>query len=347
MKLRMRELDNIISRRNFLEVDDKVNLFINFESIMNSLTRIPDVDKKVVLERNFSNIIIAETLNLVAHYRSFFRNNGLTTRVFVYMTDVMSEKFNLNKYNPDYRSYYNQKYAYNPKYCFLGDNLKDSIIPTTQKICEYLNGVYFISAHNIEGSVTPLVIGESDKSYKNIIITQDIYELQYQYAPEYMTIYINRFKSGPVISDNIRDCLFRAFKDKNISKENEELLMNKSFFLMSLSAKGNKCRSIESIRGFGYITVLKLIQDAIDNGTIKNDTESFDLIKQAIPVEWEDEFYNNYYQMNLDSIYKDLSEKEIFSITKQLIDKFDNNALLKLNSSIFFDNQIRLQDLTM
>lgn len=343
----MRDLDNIISRRNFLEVDDKVNVFINFESIMNSLTRIPDVDKKVVLERNFSTIISAEILNLIAHYRSFFRNNGLTTRVFVYMTDVMSEKFNLNRYNPDYRSYYNQKYAYNPKYCFLADNLKDSIIPTTQKICEYLNGVYFINAYDIEGSVVPKVIANSDTSYKNIMITSDIYELQYQYEKEFMTIYINRFKSAPVISDNIKDCLFRVFKDKNISDENKELLMNKSFFLMALSAKGNKCRSIESIRGYGYITVLKLIKDAIDSGIIKNDTESFDLIKQAIPIEWEDEFYNNYYQMNIDSIYKDLSEKEKFSITKQLVDKFDNNALLKLNSSIFFDNQIRLQDLTM
>lgn len=348
MKIRLRDLDNIISRRNFLDMDDKVNLFINFESIMNNLTKIKDIDKKVVLERNFVNLIIPEILNVAAHYRAFFRSNGLETRVFIYMTDVMSDKFlPQEEFIPDYRSYYIQKYRFNPKYCFLGDNLRDSIIPTTQTICEYLNGVYFISAHNMEGSLVPMIIADTNHGYKNIIITSDVYDLQYQFNNNFMTIYINRNKSMPIISDDIRDCMIKVFKDKNITDENKDIMMNKSIFLTALSAVGNKCRSIESIRGYGYITVLNLIRDAIDNGRLKADTKSFEMIKDILPYDFVEEFYNNYSCLDIEENYKSLCKNDIFNITTQMVDKYDNNALIQLNNTRFYDNQIRLEDLTM
>ena len=94
MKIRYSDYDSSIDSLHFLTPGDKVNVFINLESVMSNLSCIKDVDKKLILERNFPIILSSEALNLCAHYKKFFRGNGLNTRVFLYYTDLSSNNFN-------------------------------------------------------------------------------------------------------------------------------------------------------------------------------------------------------------------------------------------------------------
>ena len=86
MKIKYATYDQSLDELNFLQPTDKVNVFINLESILRLLSNIKDVDRKVYSCTDFNENIISNIVNLAAHYRKFFRGNNLDTRVYLYMT---------------------------------------------------------------------------------------------------------------------------------------------------------------------------------------------------------------------------------------------------------------------
>ena len=95
MKIRYADYDSSIDSLNFITPNDKVNVFISFESVLNNLSMITDLDTKLLQYRDYPTIIESETINLCAHYKRFFRGNGLDTRVFIYYTDLSSSIFKI------------------------------------------------------------------------------------------------------------------------------------------------------------------------------------------------------------------------------------------------------------
>ena len=87
MKIRYSDYDSSIDKLKFVKPDDKVNVFINLESVLTNLSMVKDIGNKLLLERQFPTILESEFINLCAHYKRFFRGNGLQTRVFLYYTD--------------------------------------------------------------------------------------------------------------------------------------------------------------------------------------------------------------------------------------------------------------------
>ena len=69
------DYDRSLDGLDFLVPTDKVNVFINLETVFNHLTMIRDIDKKILLERDFSTIITSDILNLAAHYKRYFKGN--------------------------------------------------------------------------------------------------------------------------------------------------------------------------------------------------------------------------------------------------------------------------------
>lgn len=345
MKIRYPDYDKSIESTEFLTPDDKVNIFINFESVLNNLSCIKDIDKKLILERELDVILTSNILNLAAHYKNFFRKNNLETRVFIYYTGLSSNKFINNQINEDYRSYYMMKYMNNPKFSYLGESLVNTIIPMTKKIAEFLPNVYFIDGNNIEGSLIPYIIGKMDSSYKNLIITSDIYDTQYQLIDTYLCHYIKKSFSGSLLSCNIEQTLKHIFKDK--VNEDYTIFNNKPYYLMLLSCVGDKKRSIEPIRGIGTKTVIKLINRGLDENIITDKTNTVELLKNIIAIDSQNDLVNNFNCINIEDQYNVLSKEDIFNIEKQLIDRFDNGSLLKLNATKFYNHQMMLEQLTM
>lgn len=134
LKLRYASYDESLDGTGFLLPTDKVNVFINLETVLNNLSMIKDIDKKILLDHEFPTIMISNILNLAAHYKRFFIGNGLNTRVFIYYTDTTSTKFQQTKYNDDYRSYYINKYLTNPRYSYMTELLNKTIFPDAKQL---------------------------------------------------------------------------------------------------------------------------------------------------------------------------------------------------------------------
>lgn len=346
MKLRYADYDNSIEKLNFVNRDDKVNVFINMESVLNNLSTISNIDNKLLLERNFPTILESEFINLCAHYKRFFRGNGLPTRVFLYYTDLSSSSFKNFRYNDEYRSFYINKYMLNPKFQLLGNRIVDTIIPKIQKIMEFIPDVHFINATDIEGSIVPLIIANQDKTCKNFIISTDKYETQYQLSPKRFCMhYIKRSPTGASVLNRFDKTLSYIFKE-NIDNKYVELLSNPSFYSTVIGAIGDKPRSLEPLKGIGCKSVLKCLSTAIEDNIITKDTTSIEMISKSFPEDQSELAISNYNCINIAKQYSDISDKDVFSITNQIVNRFDYNSLIKLNETVYKDYPLMLQELT-
>lgn len=347
MKIRYSDYDSSIEKLNFVTQNDKVNVFISLESVLNNLSMIKDVGNKLLLERQFPTILESEFINLCAHYKRFFKGNGLETRVFLYYTDLESSTFHNYKYNDEYRSFYINKYMNNPKFQILGKRIVDTVIPRVKKITEFIPDVHLIKGENIEGSLIPFIIAASDTSYKNFIISTDYYETQYLlYNKVFCMHYIRRSNMGSTIIYNFEKCLSELLKENSEKIDNINLLTNTSFYSLIISALGDKIRSLEPLKGIGAKTIFKYIISSISEGIITKDTTSIEMLSKIIPDNQGPEATKNYNCIDIRQQYNELSEKDKFSITNQIINRFDYNSLIKLNNEDYKDYPLMLPELT-
>ena len=348
MKLKYIDYDTSLDGLDFLTPEDKVNVFINLESVLNLISTIKDVDKKVILERpNLSKVLASNILNLGAHYKRFFRGNRLPTRVFLYMTDLTSDKFNEYNYNEDYRSYYLNKYMSNPRFMDLSDTLINDTIPMVKKIVDFIPGVYFINSKNIDGSLVPLLIANDDKEYKNLIITTDVFETQYGFYDNFVTHFLRRTPVYNSTTCTVEQFLREAYKRVLLDDE-YELFSNRAFYITMLASLGEKYRSIDSIKGIGTGTVLKQLYRAVNvDNSLSPQANTIDSIKKAFSNEIEDELEINFKSYDIEQKYKELTESQKFSILEQMVDRFDKESLITLNNTLFYEYRLMLEELTM
>jgi hypothetical protein len=349
LKLRYKDYDqSICEHTDFIHMDDKVNVFINFESVLNRLSLLQDIENKLLLERDFKIILEAEAVNLCAHYKRFFRQAGLPTRVFLYYTDLNSTEFSASKYNDEYRSFYLNKYTMNPKFQLLGGSLLKTIIPDIKKILEFIPDVHFISAHNIEGSLVPLIVAESDKTFKNFIITADMYDTQYQsFDNMFCTHIIKRMMNTTTVLDNLHKTIEYLFKDSEKNICNSEILLNPVYYTLVISTAGSKTRSIDPLKGIGYKTFLKYLASAIQNREITDTTQALESVVKTLPIDEPEQTVQNFKCMSLQEQFNDLTDDMKFSILNQIVNRFDYNSLMELNASRYVNYPLMLQELTM
>jgi hypothetical protein len=348
LKIRYADYDNDLSQLNTLNPEDKVNLFISMESIYKNISMIQDLEKKLLLYKNFKVSFIANVLNLVAHYKRFFKNNTLKPRVFIYQTDLGSDEFPEYKYNDEFRSYYLNKYNENPKYTYLTDSLKEEIIPELITYCQFIPDVYFITSKNIEGSLVPYIIGNSDSSYKNFIISTDMFESQYSGIPGYCTHLINRFSRD----DNYRFYMIKDIIQKLTVKspEDSEIITDTispyHIYCGFLATIGEKQRSIDGIAGIGIKGYTKLIRNGYSTNEIPHDVTNPEMIGKAFHnVDSMNTFVNNYYCTCVEYMYNSLTKAHIDRILNQITDRSDINSLEMINSTKFMSHPIMLEGL--
>ena len=349
MKIKYYEYGKSISAMNFVQPTDKINVFINMEAVLRYISTISHVDEKIMAERDFSTILESGAINLCAHYKRFFREEGLETRVFMYYTNLESDEFDNFKYNNEYRSFYMNKFTMNPRFKAIGEAMIDDVDPNLTTTMQFIPGINFISCIGIEGSIIPLIIANSDPTYKNFIITTDMYESQYQLLPNQFCVHIiRRSNNGTVILDNLKSSIWtllgKDYKEKGIDIS---ILTNPTFYNLVLSADGDKERSIESLKGIGRVTMLKLIHEAINRKKITPDTTSLDMVLDAIHIEKKDILENSFKCTDIFSQYKDLTEVKKHSILNQVVDRFDYNSIITLNQTKYKDYPLMLQELTM
>jgi hypothetical protein len=349
MKIKYADLDEYLTRAKFLQPTDKVNIFINMETVFKYLSMINDLEKKLVLQKNFPTILTSNILNLAAHYKRFFINNGLDTRVYLYNTDFKSDEFSQFKYNSDFRSYYLLKYNGNPKFVYLTDVLKDTVIPEVKIICDFIPRVYYLTGKNIEGSLIPYIVGEDDKTRKNIIISGEFYDTQYSLIPNYFVSYMHHAIGYRRVCTNIGECLKEMTKKPSNELESMcNTYSNYSMYCSLISVMGDRMRSIDGLSGVGPKILEKYILQGIAKNEITMTTNNPAMIGSIFhDNEMAEEFINNFYCVSMIAMYDELTTSAKVSVLNQRKDRFDNNSLINLNATKFYNYPLILEALTL
>ena len=349
LKMRYKDYDDSLTSKNFLFPNDKVNVFINLETVFKNLSMIYDLEKKIMTYKDFEILIVSNILNLAAHYKRFIAANLPDHRIYIYHTDLCSESdmFHQSQYNEDFRSYYLMKFNKNPKFILLSEKLKESILPEVKTLCEFIPNLYYISSSNIEGSLIPYVIAESDKSRKNLIIGGDLYDTQYSIIPNFVNHYINRTYNKNNILSNVNEYLKELFNnDDNYLNNGLDIFNNYNLYCTLISILGDKQRSIDGITGYGPKTLKNDLDKAISKNIINNNINSPLLIGKIFEDdEDKEEFINNFYCTSIMSMYEELTDAEKSSILIQQTDRSDDNTLETLNRTMFVNHPLILESL--
>lgn len=347
MKIRYIDYDQSFDELQTIGPNDSINVFINLESVFNYITMIKDLDKKLVTEDNFVQIMVSDILNLAAHYKRFFRGNKLQTKVFLYMTSFDSNSFKEMKFNEDYRSYYLNKFNTNPRFSTLTDYLKNEILPEAEQICQFIPNVYIINAKNIDASVIPYAVSNLYSGSKNVIISSDYFDTQYSFKPGFTVHYLRRSPLHSSITYTLHGYLKEIIKRDPDQNTEINILNNLEKYVCLLSVIGDKSRSIDPIKRVGAISVMKYLKAAQDNHLIDFDTSSVELLKEAFPSDMREDLVSNFNQYSIEWKNQNIDEADKETIRSQIIDRFDNNSLLTLNSTRFYEHPLMLEELTM
>jgi len=316
----------------------KFNIFINLESVINKLSS-SSIDQYLKVKEDRSFELISNIINLAAHYRLFFTKNKVYSKVYIYTGNPSTKHYKNHIVLPEYRSYYQHKYSGDPNNFVLNSVLNESI-PFTKIILEYVEGVYLIQGDGIESSLIPHIITKgSDEEYINFIVTTDKYDYQYA-CKNFYIIRPKRDDSYVISKENLITELkleSKIVNDKNI---------NAQYYPFILSILGDKYRSIEKLKRIGLSTIIKMVNKAISINIIGKDVYNINILSNIIKEEYKQLLLNNYQCIDLDTQFQLLNIKDLYTITSQVIDKFDNVSLKRINDEYFINNPLSLMELT-
>ena len=347
LKIKYTEYDESLTKLNFLNENDKINVFINLESVLKYISTIQELERKIMTYKDFDIIMISNILNLAGHYKYFFKSNGLDCNVFLYSTDLNSTEFHEYEYNEDFRSYYLTKYNSNPKYALFTDLLKERIIPVAKTYCEFIPNLYYISSKNIEGSLVPYIISKKYNDRKNLIITGEFYDTQYTSIPNFVNHFIHRYFGGGGIYCNTKGYLKEMTKKPDdIIDDFDSIYKYHNMYCSLISVLGDRQRCIYGLDGIGPMVLRDLIRKSISEHEININTTNPEILGKIFQEsDKQNEFINNYYCSNLDYMYSRLTESEIDSITNQIVDRSDINSIKALNNNEFYRYPLMLDAL--
>lgn len=328
-----------------------VNIFINIESIYHLFHNQYVEDSIIAMDKKelsqFHSCVISNTLNLAAHYRWFFTKNKISTNIVFYMNQY-SKYIHQNNFihNKKYRDKYVYNYTDNPNYEGINLIMK-SVLKALDNIVDYIDGVYFVSSDRIESSLIPMVMIE-DKLLKgqiNLMVTRDDYDLQYV-NKKFLVMYPKGDESCIVTKDNLFNVIQQKYEFSNDYK------LPSYLFSFILAVVGDKRRSIGKIKGVGWSTIYKNLTKLFKKMDISEEEYiSFEQLALAIkedptaPESNREKVISNYMCIDLDRQYAMVSEAQKLSIERQILDRYEADALKKLNAKYFEDFPINIIEL--
>lgn len=335
-----------LTRDDKIQSGDRVNVFINFESILRNITFRNNINESINFHHQ--DVILeleSSILNLVAHYKEYFKRNDIEARIFFYYTDINFTGQQMEIYNKFYRSFYHNKYMQNPQFKSIGKLITEVIVPEINMILSYVDQCYFIQTDRFDGSIIPMVIAKDDPTYKNIIITSDIYDSLYLFRKEFITIYIKRkFQYFKVFSDP-EAVVQSIVQPQNVDLYDIQLFYSELYFKLLLSIKGSKIRNIKSSKGFGYGKLIQIIVKGYEKGKVLEEFNSINSIIDIFPEKYQDSMKQSFDCMSLDTQFELLTTADKESVIIQIIDQVDENSLSSLNNERFINYQINLASL--
>jgi|GEM_PF-5423387 len=331
--------------------EQTINVFIDLYSMFNQLFNPETIFLYSNMARKDKNILAAEVINIVGHYRNFFAKYvGLYTNFYLYYS---SEK-TLSKLDID-KSYkeewYDKRLNFDNNVFGNFSKLFLKNLSLAKMISEYIPHVYVIDCKKVDHNLLPyLVINEfSYQEHTNIILTNDI--CQYGFVNHNQNNYILSIKSdkSKILEDE--DIFLITTKSKSkTALESDKLFLFRRFFDFIISLGGEKKYNVKAVEGFSYLKALKIFHSlfrenkiVITNNSYTIETISEILIKNNYLDQNLKESFEKNYKLLVPYYNVSISKKsDIILILNQIIDKVNTKSLKELNQELFYLHPINL-----
>ena len=340
MMIKWKEMDDIIKRSNFTFTGTEVNVFINFESVLNNITNQRNLIRSIVnFKQDFVLELESSILNLIANYKMYFRHLHTDAKIFLYYTTLSLKKQRMQAYKKYYRTFYFNKYNQNPQFRDVMNVIKQNVIKETKLIVDYIPNIYFVQTNDIDSFLIPYIL----QGEKNVILSTDIFDSLYFFKPNFLPIIIRRKYKDMKLLSSIEDCISLLTKESDLFKTS--IFQSELYYRLLLTIEGSKIRNLNSMKELGYEKLLSLLNDGIRQGVVLKDFSSLESIIDLFPEKYRKELKESFPCVSIDFQYEMLSEVDISAVKEQLVDKMDMVSVESLNNKRFLNYPINLTGL--
>lgn len=323
---------------------EKVNIFVNLESVMHQLQLSKHLDmmflnfkQKVVLE------IESSILNLLANYRAYFRRAKCKVKTYLFVTDLTGDDQVMKLFNPYYRSYYRNLYLKNPEHKVIGELMTEYVIPELELILSYIPNCYLVRTGRFDGSLVPALIAERKRADHNLVVTGDPFDTLYLFRPKFDVFLIKRRYANFKLITSVEESVASILKGEPVI--NTRLMTSELYYRLLLTVLGSKVRNVQAPRGFGPVRLMNALHEGIDTGSILPQFTSVDSVIEVFPVKYRDELTSAVKCIDLDGQLVLVTKADREATFGQLIDRSDPTSLEALNNQRYLEVPINLQGL--
>lgn len=338
-KVKYAIMDKLIQSSNMQ--GNRVNMFINLDTVLNrfydpnTFSAFKSLKGKELIQ------ITAEIFNLIAHYRNYFwTRHAVQTTFYLY---YLNKKVKLCKdVDIDYlKNILEKKELEHVSYGVVNYVFKQnmSLISTISK---YIKNTYFIESNGLEPTLLPYYLikkfGESDDMC-NIILSSD--KIDHNLTNLQNTFILKAVgKNSKLISkDDILEYKFKPIKYR------PSIDISSKLYPLIMAMIGCKERNLRTVCGF--TKSCKFIEKGILSNVLKNgyNADITYFVKEYFNKDECDIIIANYKCVDTKRHYRMIKEVDEIRLTDSIVDRFDNDAIIQLNSNYFELNNIQLIEL--
>lgn len=342
-KVKYHKLDSFIRPIRTSHVIKTINIFVNIDDLFRTLHR-PLIDNEFqACGQNAGRQLISNLFNVLAHYRYWAIKGRMDVKVYGVYTSSM-RKFKNNIHLPEYRKKFRENNEpTNTKYYFINEAIRSSL-PLVPIISNYIPNVYMIDSKYLEPSIIPLYISNNIfKADWNILISRDVYDLQYSYKDKWSFISPKGENSKIITRGDIWN---HVNERERVFKDPIELTYDHNLYIYAKSLVGDTYRNIPRLRRIGWKTLFKYLDEIKDEYgdndiSIPARNHLVELIKNK-KID-NDEMNNNIYSTNIEMQVGAMMEIDKTVIDSQLIDIPDYTSLKEMNDLKFSQYPLNLK----
>lgn len=304
-----------------------VKIFVNLDDFFHTLFKPLTNNEFEVCGKDAGKQFLSNVFNLLAHYRYWAVKNKYEVEIYGFYSS--SDTFKNRIYRENYRKKANS-YIKENKYFYVKDAILNAL-PLVSVISAYIPKVYIVDTKYLEPSIFPSYItskyGESDL---NILISRDIYDLQYAYRDHWIYISPKGDNSTFIHKGNMWDYI--NYKE-HIYSDNRDLHYPPKMLILAKAIVGDKYRDIPRLRSIGWKTLFKYldqIQERIyEDNYVLLELELRELLKGKLIT--DSLLQANINCIDIDQQITTLTEIDRAVIDRQLVDIEDFENLKMLN----------------
>lgn len=305
-----------------------IRIFINLDDFFHYLFK-PSIDREFeICGKDVGKQFLSNVFNLLAHYRYWAIKHKYQVEVYGFFSSATTYK------NAIFLREYREKpkgYFYGDKYFYVRDAIRSSI-DLIKSIASYIPKVYIIDTEYLEPSILPAYISEKKNSVDlNILISRDIYDLQYAYRDKWMYISPKGEQSSFIHRGNLWDYI--NYKE-HIYSDDKELNYPSKLLILARAIVGDKYRNIPRLRSIGWKTFFKFVNEVQS----RLDGDSYILLEMQLrellkgKLIHDSALQNNINCIDIDVQLSMMSEIDRSVIDRQIVDIEDFENLKMINS---------------